>query len=85
MGVGHPQLTSFTTLCPNNRKQTRFSRGCSINSFMINEYSHLHLGSHLQLLLVPVPLEGLDEGVDLCNIMVMGEGTDKVRQHSRIT
>jgi hypothetical protein len=52
---------------------------------MINEYSHLHLGSHLQLLLVPVPLEGLDEGVDLCNIMVMGEGTDKVRQHSRIT
>ena len=65
---------------------------------MINEYSHLHLGSHLQLLLVPVPLEGLDEGVDLwevemqstltgifCNIMVMGVGTDKVRQHSRIT
>ena len=57
--------------------------------------SLLHLDDHLRLLLAPAPHEGLGDGVDLrevemqCkltgnfwNIMVMGEGMDKVKQHS---
>ena len=62
---------------------------------MTCECSLLHLDNHLLLLLAPAPLEGLGDGGDLrevelqCkltgnfwNIMVMGEGMDKVKQHS---
>ena len=66
---------------------------------LCSECSLLHLGDHLLLLPEPAPLEGLGDGVDLrevemqctltginfCKHMVMGEGMDKVKQHSRIT